>query len=100
MDGSADAVSNAEPPEDGVPTGKPGRSAISRRRVLVYALSASTLTLVAPLGDRLARAQAGAVPRRRQRPASNVVASGADDEKLVLEVTAANKVRVQLPRAE
>ncbi|MEV8503342.1 molybdopterin cofactor-binding domain-containing protein [Actinoplanes sp. NPDC051475] len=75
---------------------------MDRRKVVVYALSASTLTLVAPLGlRRLSQAEAapppppGGGPRR-----SDVVAVGADEEKLVLEVTAANKVRVKLPRAE
>ena len=67
---------------------------LPRRKVIVYALSASTLTLVAPLGTgRPAASQAGT-------RASDVVATGTDDEKLVLEVTSANRVLVRLPRAE
>jgi isoquinoline 1-oxidoreductase beta subunit len=58
----------------------------TRRKVL----SATTLILVAPLvGGQAAAA-----------PASVPVVTGTDDEKLVLEVTAANRVVVRLPRAE
>ncbi|MEV4641037.1 molybdopterin cofactor-binding domain-containing protein [Actinoplanes sp. NPDC049548] len=74
---------------------------MERRKVIVYALSASTLTLVAPLGiRRLAQAEAAQAPAPGDPHRSDVVVVGADEEKLVLEVTAANKVRVRLPRAE
>jgi isoquinoline 1-oxidoreductase beta subunit len=84
----------------------------TRREILVYALSASTLTLAAPL---VAGAPAAAEPAPRttgapppaSRPGpqprpqgSNVVVTGTDYEKLVLEVTTANRVVVRLPRAE
>ena len=56
---------------------------------MVQALSASVLTLVVPLaGDPASAAPAGPV------------ATGTDAEKLVLEVTAANRVVVRLPRVE
>ena len=57
---------------------------LSRRKVMVYALAASTLTLATPA----TAADRGVV----------VVAGG--PEMLVLEVTEANKVVVRLPRAE
>jgi len=64
----------------------------TRRKVIVHALSASALTLVVPLGG---DAAVGA-PARSGGP----VATGTDDEKLVLEVTPANRVVVRLPRVE
>src|SRR5882724_7028096 len=69
-----------------------GCAVTTRRKVIVQALSASTLILVAPLGgERVAEARTDAlVP----------VVTGTDDEKLVLEVTAANRVVVRLPRVE
>jgi len=62
----------------------------TRRKVIVQALSASTLTLVAPL--------ALAAPANAGGP--RVVATGTDEEKLVLEVTTGNRVVVRLPRVE
>ncbi|MFI7603069.1 molybdopterin cofactor-binding domain-containing protein [Actinoplanes sp. NPDC049681] len=73
---------------------------MDRRKVVVYALSASTLTLVAPLGIRRLAEASSAPPPPAGTRRSDVVAVGADEEKLVLEVTPANTVRVKLPRAE
>ncbi|WP_367326045.1 molybdopterin cofactor-binding domain-containing protein [Streptomyces sp. HUAS ZL42] len=63
---------------------------------MVYSLAASTLTIAAPLGCDTSSAE-GAEPARRP---SHVLVSGTDEEMLVLEVTAANKVVVRLPRVE
>ena len=73
---------------------------LSRRRFIVYSLAASTLTVAAPIGCDTSSAE-GAEPtggRRSARP--GVVVTGNDDEMLVLEVTAANRVVVRLPRVE
>ncbi|GGS20264.1 isoquinoline 1-oxidoreductase subunit beta [Streptomyces aureoverticillatus] len=73
---------------------------LSRRKFVVYSLAASTLTVAAPLGCDGSKAEGAepAVPASR-RP-SEVLARGTDEEMLVLEVTAANKVVVRLPRVE
>ncbi|MET9911466.1 molybdopterin cofactor-binding domain-containing protein [Streptomyces sp. NPDC006476] len=59
---------------------------------MVYSLSAATLTVAAPLACDTSRAQ-GSEP-------AGAVATGDDDEMLVLEVTKANRVVVRLPRVE
>jgi isoquinoline 1-oxidoreductase beta subunit len=98
MNDAEAAAENVESLKDDGSIAEPGRSDVSRRKVIVYALAASTLTLVAPLGaGEPPRAQAK--PGRGDRP-SDVLARGTDDEKLVLQVTTGNRVRVQLPRAE
>ncbi|WP_189134653.1 xanthine dehydrogenase family protein molybdopterin-binding subunit [Wenjunlia tyrosinilytica] len=73
-----------------------------RRRILVYALAASTLTVATPVGIGVAAegGQRGEDPESALRKPSDVVVIGDDDEMLVLEVTAANRVVVRLPRAE
>ncbi|MEU9450857.1 molybdopterin cofactor-binding domain-containing protein [Streptomyces sp. NPDC048277] len=60
---------------------------------MVYTVAAATLTVAAPLGCDTSRAD-GATR------ASDVLVTGTDEEMLVLEVTAANKVVVRLPRVE
>ncbi|MBC2906221.1 molybdopterin cofactor-binding domain-containing protein [Streptomyces cupreus] len=67
---------------------------------MVYSLAASTLTVAAPLGCDPSTAE-GIEPTAadRRRP-SDVLVTGTDEEMLVLEVTAANKVVVRLPRVE
>jgi isoquinoline 1-oxidoreductase beta subunit len=77
-----------------------GRSTVSRRKVLVYALSGSTLTLIAPLGAGLLSAEAGTAPRPGNHDQATSVAAGSDEEQLVLEITTTNRVVVRLPRAE
>ncbi len=72
---------------------------LSRRKVLVYALAASTLTLAAPLHGDLPPAEGAPLAAPAGRPPS-VIAIGTDDEKLILEVTAANRIVVRLPRVE
>ncbi|MET8448062.1 molybdopterin cofactor-binding domain-containing protein [Streptomyces sp. NPDC005209] len=62
---------------------------------MVYTLAATTLTVAAPLACDSPSAQ-GAEGAR----ASDVLVTGTDDEMLVLEVTAQNKVVVRLPRVE
>lgn len=69
---------------------------LSRRRFIVHTLAASTLTVAAPLGCDASPAE-GAEPAAGP---SDVLVTGTDDEMLVLEVTAANKVVVRLPRVE
>ncbi|HEY6796522.1 MAG TPA: molybdopterin cofactor-binding domain-containing protein, partial [Kineosporiaceae bacterium] len=80
----------------------------TRRNVIVHALAATTLTLMTPLGTAAAPRGDGPAPRG-DGPATPTgpdprgggpVVTGTDDEKLVLEVTAANRVVVRLPRAE
>lgn len=77
-----------------------------RRRAVIQAMAAATLTLAVPIGISAQPERAGAVPlgapgtRRGPRPGSRVVAVGTDAEKMVLKVTTANKVVVRLPRAE
>lgn len=92
MDGIASSAAPIGPAPD---TGAP-RHAVSRRRFMVYSLSAATLTIAAPLACDTSSAQ-GSEPRRGP---SDTVVTGADDEMLVLEVTPANKVVVRLPRVE
>lgn len=69
---------------------------LSRRRFIVHTLAASTLIVAAPLGCDTSPAE-GAEPTAGP---SGVLVTGTDDEMLVLEVTAANKVVVRLPRVE
>lgn len=69
---------------------------LSRRRFMVYTLAASTLTVAAPLACDTSHAE-GAEPARRS---SDVLVTGTDEEMLVLEVTAANRIVVRLPRVE
>lgn len=72
----------------------------SRRRFMVYSLAATTLTVAAPIGCDSSSAE-GAENRSADTGArSGVVVTGEDDEMLVLEVTAANRVVVRLPRVE
>ncbi|MFJ1967966.1 molybdopterin cofactor-binding domain-containing protein [Streptomyces sp. NPDC087903] len=67
---------------------------------MVYSLAATTLTVAAPLGcDTSSAAGAEATPHRAEGP-SDVLVTGTDEEMLVLEVTAANRVVVRLPRVE
>ncbi|WP_028799274.1 xanthine dehydrogenase family protein molybdopterin-binding subunit [Streptomyces sp. 142MFCol3.1] len=65
---------------------------------MVYSLAASTLTVAAPLGCDASSAQ-GAEPSGAGT-GSDVLVTGTDEEMLVLEVTAANRVVVRLPRVE
>lgn len=72
----------------------------SRRRFMVYSVAATTLTVAAPIGCDTSSAQ-GTEPRAAGASARpGVVVTGTDDEMLVLEVTAANRVVVRLPRVE
>ncbi|MFI1766264.1 molybdopterin cofactor-binding domain-containing protein [Streptomyces sp. NPDC020800] len=64
---------------------------------MVYSVAATTLTVAAPLACTSSPAQ-GAEPAAPT--GSGVLVAGADEEMLVLEVTAANQVVVRLPRAE
>ncbi|MEU9991847.1 molybdopterin cofactor-binding domain-containing protein [Streptomyces sp. NPDC048045] len=64
---------------------------------MVYSVAATTLTVAAPLACTSSPAQ-GAEPAART--GAGVLVAGADEEMLVLEVTAANQVVVRLPRAE
>ncbi|MEU5591741.1 molybdopterin cofactor-binding domain-containing protein [Streptomyces sp. NPDC020298] len=63
---------------------------------MVYSLAASTLTVAAPLGCDASPAEGAEAAGER----SDVLVTGTDEEMLVLEVTAANKVVVRLPRVE
>ncbi|MEU1517111.1 molybdopterin cofactor-binding domain-containing protein [Streptomyces sp. NPDC005811] len=63
---------------------------------MVYTLAASTLTVAAPLACDAPSAEGAEHVRR----ASDVLVTGADEEMLVLEVTAANRIVVRLPRVE
>ncbi|MFD0417906.1 xanthine dehydrogenase family protein molybdopterin-binding subunit [Streptomyces sp. NPDC127108] len=73
---------------------------LSRRKFVVYSLAASTLTVAASLDRDGAWADAGEPDVSASRRPSDVLARGNDEEMLVLEVTAANKVVVRLPRVE
>ena len=73
---------------------------LSRRRFVVYSLAAATLTVAAPLGCDTSSAEGAEETADGARGPSDVVVTGTDDEMLVLEVTAANKVVVRLPRVE
>ncbi|WP_307630022.1 xanthine dehydrogenase family protein molybdopterin-binding subunit [Streptomyces turgidiscabies] len=67
---------------------------------MVYSLAATTLTVAAPIGCDTSSAE-GAEPRVADASARpGVVVIGDDEEMLVLEVTAANRVVVRLPRVE
>ncbi|MET7458214.1 molybdopterin cofactor-binding domain-containing protein [Streptomyces sp. NPDC005574] len=73
-------------------------SQLSRRKFVVYSLAATTLTVAAPLGcDTSAAAGAERTPGAEP---SDVLVTGTDEEMLVLEVTAANRIVVRLPRVE
>jgi len=71
-------------------------SGVSRRKFMIYSLSAATLTVAAPLGCDTSTAE-GSEPARGT---SEVLVTGTDEEMLVLEVTPANRVVVRLPRVE
>ena len=71
-------------------------SGVSRRKFMVYSLSAATLTVAAPLGCDTSTAE-GSEPVGGP---SDTVVTGTDEEMLVLEVTPANRVVVRLPRVE
>lgn len=70
----------------------------SRRRFMVYSLAATTLIVAAPIGCDSSSAEGAESADASGRP--GVVVTGDDDEMLVLEVTAANRVVVRLPRVE
>ncbi|MCX4461946.1 molybdopterin-dependent oxidoreductase [Streptomyces sp. NBC_01340] len=67
---------------------------------MVYSLAASTLTVVAPIGCDTSSAEDVEPTAAGMDGPSRVLATGADEEMLVLEVTTANKVVVRLPRVE
>ncbi|MFF4347329.1 molybdopterin cofactor-binding domain-containing protein [Streptomyces sp. NPDC001530] len=67
---------------------------------MVYTLAASTLTVAAPLGCDGSSAEGVEPTAADARTPSDVLVTGTDEEMLVLEVTAANKVVVRLPRVE
>ncbi|MFF5027337.1 molybdopterin cofactor-binding domain-containing protein [Streptomyces collinus] len=74
----------------------------SRRGFLVRTVAAATLTVAAPLACTTPSSAEGAAPGRPDpaEPGADVLVTGADEEMLVLEVTAAGEVVVRLPRAE
>ncbi|MDC0766816.1 xanthine dehydrogenase family protein molybdopterin-binding subunit [Streptomyces sp. HD] len=67
---------------------------------MVYSLAATTLTVAAPLGCEASPAEGAEEAEGGARPSSEVVATGTDEEMLVLEVTTANRIVVRLPRVE
>ncbi|MGY1496042.1 molybdopterin cofactor-binding domain-containing protein [Streptomyces sp. QTS52] len=68
---------------------------------MVYSLAATTLTVAAPIGcDSSAEGAESRAADADASARSGVVVTGDDDEMLVLEVTAANRVVVRLPRVE
>ncbi|MGI5380020.1 molybdopterin cofactor-binding domain-containing protein [Streptomyces sp. CA-251387] len=67
---------------------------------MVYSLAATTLTVAAPLGCDGSTAEGAEAAADGARRSSDVVATGTDEEMLVLEVTPANRVVVRLPRVE
>ncbi|WP_369252448.1 molybdopterin cofactor-binding domain-containing protein [Streptomyces sp. R41] len=67
---------------------------------MVYTLAASTLTVAAPLGCDGSSAEGVEPTADGVRTPSDVLVTGTDEEMLVLEVTAANRVVVRLPRVE
>lgn len=73
---------------------------LSRRKFMVYSLAASTLTVAAPIGCDTSSAEGVEPTAAGTDGPSRVLATGADEEMLVLEVTTANKVVVRLPRVE
>ncbi|MGW0765836.1 molybdopterin cofactor-binding domain-containing protein [Streptomyces sp. NPDC002676] len=66
---------------------------------MVYSVAATTLTVAAPLACACAPAEA-ADGAEQARTDAGVLATGTDEEMLVLEVTTDNHVVVRLPRAE
>nr|BAI63266.1 putative oxidoreductase [Streptomyces sp. SNA15896] len=105
MDGFESSAAGTGTPQDGVPRPTASRQSrqagrLSRRRFVVYSLAASTLTIAAPLGCDTSSAEGAEGSPEPARKPSGVVVTGADDEMLVLQVTAANKVIVRLPRVE
>lgn len=73
---------------------------LSRRKFMVYSLAASTLTLAAPVGCDTSSAEGVEPTAAEAHGPSRVLVTGEDEEMLVLEVTAANKVVLRLPRVE
>ncbi|MER6353479.1 molybdopterin cofactor-binding domain-containing protein [Streptomyces sp. NPDC001634] len=67
---------------------------------MVYSLAATTLTVATPIGCDTSSAEGAEPSADGARGASGVLVTGADEEMLVLEVTAANRVVVRLPRVE
>ncbi|MEV5778622.1 molybdopterin cofactor-binding domain-containing protein [Streptomyces antimycoticus] len=67
---------------------------------MVYSLAASTLTIAAPIAGDSTPAEGAESTAEGVRGASDVLVTGAGQEMLILEVTAANKVVVRLPRVE
>ncbi|MFE9021044.1 molybdopterin cofactor-binding domain-containing protein [Streptomyces sp. NPDC007808] len=67
---------------------------------MVHTLAATTLTVAAPLGCDGSTAQGAEETADGGRRGSEAVATGTDEEMLVLEVTPANRVVVRLPRVE
>lgn len=97
MDESAAAHPASAPPHEE----DSGGHGVPRRSVMVYGLAAATLTLAVPLGgDTPSEAGTARAPTPGGARPSDVVVIGTDDEKLVLEVTTANRVVVRLPRVE
>lgn len=95
MDGFESSAAGTGSSRDAVP-----RRALSRRGFIVHTLAASTLIVAAPLGCDGSSAE-GVEPTAAGTGApSDVLVTGADEEMLVLEVTAANRIVVRLPRVE
>ncbi|MET8680789.1 molybdopterin cofactor-binding domain-containing protein [Streptomyces sp. NPDC004647] len=67
---------------------------------MVYSLAASTLTLATPIGCGTSSSEGAETAAEGARRPTDVLVTGTDEEMLVLEVTAANKVVVRLPRVE
>ncbi|MGW7402562.1 molybdopterin cofactor-binding domain-containing protein [Streptomyces sp. NPDC054833] len=67
---------------------------------MVYTLAATTLTVAAPLGCDTPSAEGAEPTAEGARRTSDVLVTGTDEEMLVLEVTAANRIVVRLPRLE
>ncbi|UIX35268.1 xanthine dehydrogenase family protein molybdopterin-binding subunit [Streptomyces sp. GQFP] len=67
---------------------------------MVYSLAATTLTVAAPIGCDTSSAEGAERSTADASARAGVVVTGDDDEMLVLEVTAANRVVVRLPRVE
>jgi isoquinoline 1-oxidoreductase beta subunit len=73
---------------------------LSRRKFIVYSLAASTLTVAAPLGCDGSSAEGVEPTAAETGVPADVLVTGTDEEMLVLEVTAANRIVVRLPRVE
>ncbi|MFE1440544.1 molybdopterin cofactor-binding domain-containing protein [Streptomyces sp. NPDC058739] len=67
---------------------------------MVYSLAATTLTIAAPLGCDAPSAQGAEEHADGAARPSDVLVTGEDEERLVLQVTRANRIVVRLPRAE